>query len=74
MQFQFSSFADFLVMDGHGVYVWVSYAITFAALAAMALYPWLTRRRLQRELQHQQRIAQRRRKVKEGRQVVEETA
>lgn len=74
MQFQFSSFADFMAMDGHGIFVWVSYAITFSALAAMALYPLLTRRRLQRELQHQQRIAKRRRRMKEERQVVEETA
>jgi len=74
MQFQFTSFAEFMAMDGHGIYVWASYAITFAALAAMALFPQLARRRLQRELQHQQRIAKRRRKVKEERQVVEETA
>ncbi|GAA5442173.1 hypothetical protein Misp06_00342 [Microbulbifer sp. NBRC 101763] len=74
MEFQFSSFADFLAMDGHGIFVWISYAVTFAALAAMALYPRLARRRLQRELQHQQRISQRRQKVKAARQAVKEPA
>ncbi|WP_299947390.1 heme exporter protein CcmD [uncultured Microbulbifer sp.] len=74
MQFQFSSFADFLMMDGHGIYVWISYAVTFAALTALALYPWITRRRIQRELQRQQRIVQRRRKVTKERMAVVESA
>ncbi|GAB2883226.1 heme exporter protein CcmD [Microbulbifer echini] len=74
MQFQFSSFADFLAMDGHGIYVWISFAVTFIALAAMALYPRLARRHLQRELLNQQRIEQRRRKVKAQRTVVQENA
>lgn len=66
MEFQFASFADFLAMDGHGLYVWVAYGVTFAALIAMALYPSLRRRQLQRELQRQQRIQQRRRQVQQN--------
>ncbi|WKD50953.1 heme exporter protein CcmD [Microbulbifer spongiae] len=74
MQFQFSSFAEFLAMDGHGIYVWISYVVTFAALAALALYPRITRRRIQRELQRQQRIVQRRCKVNNERIAVVESA
>ncbi|WP_444890769.1 heme exporter protein CcmD [Microbulbifer sp. DLAB2-AA] len=74
MQFQFANFADFLAMDGHGIYVWISFAVTFAALAALALYPQLARRRLQRELLKQQRIAQRRRKAKAQQADMEEPA
>ena len=61
MQFQFASIADFLSMNGHGVYVWIAYGISFAAMAALAVQPGLRRRRMQRELARQQRIQQRRR-------------
>ncbi|WP_226647644.1 heme exporter protein CcmD [Microbulbifer variabilis] len=74
MQFQFANFAEFLAMDGHGIYVWVCFAATFAALAALALYPSLARRRLQRELHNQQRIAQRRRRAKTQQTDMEEPA
>ncbi|WP_444919450.1 heme exporter protein CcmD [Microbulbifer sp. CnH-101-G] len=74
MQFQFANFAEFLAMDGHGIYVWVSYAVTFAALAALALYPRLARRRLQRELHNQQRIEQRRRRARAQQADMEEPA
>ncbi|WP_323843874.1 heme exporter protein CcmD [Microbulbifer magnicolonia] len=66
MQFQFENIAEFLAMQGHGPYVWISYAVTFAVLAALAVYPPLRRRQLQRELQRQQRIQQRRRQVKQN--------
>ena len=60
MQFQFSSFADFLTMSGHGVYVWIAYGVSFAALALLALQPVVRRRQLQRDLVRLQRIQTRR--------------
>lgn len=60
MQFQFDGFADFLAMNGHGVYVWVAYAITFAAMSALVVQPLLRRRQLQNEVERQQRIQARR--------------
>ena len=62
MQFQFASFADFLAMDGHGIYVWIAYGISFAAMVALVIQPKLRRERLQREVARQQRIQQRRQK------------
>ncbi|WP_308367884.1 MULTISPECIES: heme exporter protein CcmD [unclassified Microbulbifer] len=66
MQFQFSGLADFLAMDGHGVYVWFCYGVTLLVLAGLAIQPALHRRRLQRELQRQRRIAEARRKRSEN--------
>ncbi|WP_444930473.1 heme exporter protein CcmD [Microbulbifer sp. SSSA002] len=63
MEFQFANLAEFLAMNGHGAYVWVSYAVTFLCLAAMAFYPFIARRGLQAELARQQKLAQRRRQV-----------
>lgn len=74
MEFQFAGLADFLLMDGHGVFVWIAYGATFAALVALALYPRLRRRQLQRELQRQQKIRRRRQQVKKARTSVAEPA
>ena len=60
MQFQFDSFADFLSMSGHGIYVWIAYGVSFAALAVLAIQPVVRRRQLQRDLARQQRIQSRR--------------
>lgn len=67
MQFQFSGLADFLAMDGHGVYVWFCYGVTLIVLAGLAIWPALHRRRLQRELQRQRRITEARRQRPENR-------
>lgn len=67
MHFQFASFADFLAMNGHGVYVWIAYGVSLAALAALVIQPRLRRRQLQRELARQQRIRQRRSEVEKSR-------
>jgi heme exporter protein D len=39
MKFQFESLNEFMVMSGHGPYVWASYAITFAALIYLLIRP-----------------------------------
>ncbi|MCQ4233329.1 heme exporter protein CcmD [Pseudomonas stutzeri] len=41
----FSSFADFIAMGNHGLYVWTSYGISLAVLILNAALPMLTRRR-----------------------------
>ncbi|ARS49480.1 heme exporter protein CcmD [Ectopseudomonas hydrolytica] len=41
----FSSFADFLAMGTHGVYVWSAYGISLAILALNVVLPILARRR-----------------------------
>ncbi|TLX55462.1 heme exporter protein CcmD [Stutzerimonas nosocomialis] len=41
----FSSFAEFVAMGNHGVYVWSSYGISLAVLALNVALPLLARRR-----------------------------
>ncbi|CAM5236157.1 MAG: heme exporter protein CcmD [Pseudomonas sp.] len=41
----FSSFADFIAMGNHGLYVWTSYGISLAVLILNAALPMLARRR-----------------------------
>lgn len=45
----FESFADFLAMGKHGLYVWMAYGVTFAIVVWNALQPFLQRRRLLKE-------------------------
>ena len=55
----FNSFAEFLAMGNHGVYVWSAYGISFAILLLNVVLPLMTRqryfkneaRRLRREAQ-----------------------
>jgi heme exporter protein D len=49
--FQFPDFQSFMWMDGHGPYVWGSYAITFLALALLVAEPLIQRKRFIREQQ-----------------------
>ena len=42
----FESFADFLAMGNHGLYVWLSYGLTAVVIAANIVLPVLQRRRL----------------------------
>ncbi|EWC42048.1 heme exporter protein CcmD [Pseudomonas stutzeri] len=41
----FSSFAEFIAMGNHGVYVWTSYGISLAVLILNVVLPVLARRR-----------------------------
>ncbi|MCF7202786.1 heme exporter protein CcmD [Pseudomonas oligotrophica] len=45
----FSSFADFIAMGNHGLYVWTSYGISLAVLLLNAALPLLARRRYLQE-------------------------
>lgn len=42
---QFDSLADFMSMQGHGVFVWSVYAITLVILVALTAAPLRKRRR-----------------------------
>jgi heme exporter protein D len=46
MQFQFESLEAFLMMNGHGVYVWACYLITFSVLTFLAISPLLQKKTL----------------------------
>ncbi|EGG93563.1 hypothetical protein IMCC1989_1073 [gamma proteobacterium IMCC1989] len=54
--FQFASVSDFLLMDGHGLYVWASYAITLLALVFLAISPSIQQRAFIIQQKRQQRI------------------
>lgn len=45
----FSSFAEFLAMGKHGLYVWTSFGITVAVLLLNVALPKLARRRYLQE-------------------------
>lgn len=51
MTFYFSSWADFLAMGGHGLYVWLSYGIFFATLGVLTWRSVRAPRRWRREQQ-----------------------
>ncbi|MFA5631507.1 MAG: heme exporter protein CcmD [Porticoccaceae bacterium] len=59
--FQFDSFADFMTMDGHGVYVWVSYLITLVVMVWLLVWPLVasrhTRKAVRRGAARQERFA-----------------
>ena len=42
---KFESFAAFIQMDGHGLYIWLAYGITFMVILANLWWPAAARRR-----------------------------
>ncbi|MGD9660606.1 MAG: heme exporter protein CcmD [Porticoccaceae bacterium] len=52
--FQFESLAELMSMEGHGVYVWASYAITFVVMAFMVVNPLLRARQTLKTVRLQQ--------------------
>ncbi|MFB1011844.1 MAG: heme exporter protein CcmD [Thiopseudomonas sp.] len=42
--FAFNSFAEFLAMGKHGLYVWLSFGITLAVMALNVALPWLAKK------------------------------
>jgi len=43
MQFQFESLEAFMLMKGHGPYVWACYAITFSVIVGLIVSPLVQR-------------------------------
>lgn len=56
----FSIWSEFFYMGGYAFYVWLSYGLTLAVLAAVVIAPWRRHRRLQQELLRRARRDQRR--------------
>ncbi len=56
----FNSFADFIAMDGHGLYVWLSYSIALVVIVFNVLSPILSKRQFiaeyKRRLKREQRL------------------
>ena len=45
----FESFTDFLAMGGHGLYVWLSYAIAMVVVALNLMAPLRTKKQIHKE-------------------------
>ncbi|TQV78242.1 heme exporter protein CcmD [Exilibacterium tricleocarpae] len=56
MEFQFTSLADFMMMSGHGPYVWSCYAVTALGLLYLVVAPLRKRRRFIAQQRRQQQI------------------
>lgn len=61
LQFQFDSLAQWLVMSGHGPYVWACYGAGLLVVVSLLVAPWLSSRRIQKQLfvQYQRQLAAR---------------
>ncbi|WP_461482132.1 heme exporter protein CcmD [Porticoccus sp.] len=55
MMFRFDSLQDFLLMGGHGPYVWSSYIISIAVMLWLVASPLRRRRKLLADVVRQQR-------------------
>lgn len=51
----FESWAEFLEMGGHGLYVWLCYGVGLFAMLCMGIAPKLQNKRVVNELMQQQR-------------------
>jgi heme exporter protein D len=52
----FQNFADFIVMDGHGIYVWTVFAISTVSILTLVLSPIRAKKQFfKQEYQHQLR-------------------
>ncbi|WP_249960779.1 heme exporter protein CcmD [Histophilus somni] len=50
----FQSWSDFFYMGGHGLYVWLSYGISFLAIVGLGLQNIYLRKALFKEIQREQ--------------------
>ncbi|BFT29420.1 heme exporter protein CcmD [Alteromonas sp. D210916BOD_24] len=62
---QFESFSDFINMGGYAFYVWLSFGITFASMAVIALQSYVKQRWLLKAVVSEQA---RRARIKKARQ------
>ncbi|WP_345415398.1 heme exporter protein CcmD [Halioxenophilus aromaticivorans] len=58
MNFQFNSLSDFILMAGHGPYVWVCYLVTAVALGYLLISPVMAKSQFLKSLARQERLAQ----------------
>ncbi|MBM95014.1 MAG: heme exporter protein CcmD [Oceanospirillaceae bacterium] len=52
---EFNSFAEFLAMGRHGLYVWLSYGITAVIVVINVILPMMQRRRFLKEQRQRMR-------------------
>ena len=52
----FSSWADFLNMDGHGLYVWSAYGVALVVISYNIIAPIRHKRRLKAQVRRQVRL------------------
>jgi len=62
---QFESLADFINMGGYAFYVWLSFGVTFAAMAIIAIQSFIKHRNLLRQVVVEQ---ERKARIKQARQ------
>ena len=43
---QFSTWIEFIEMGGHGLYVWLSFAIAIGVISINVLQPWMSPKKL----------------------------
>ena len=49
---QFDTWVEFIDMGGHGLYVWLSFAIAAGVISINLLQPWMAQKKLLESLQH----------------------
>jgi len=54
----FDSFSEFIRMGGHGPFVWISYGIATLIVAHNFISPMMTRKKVIKDIQRQQRREQ----------------
>ncbi|MFT5481544.1 MAG: heme exporter protein D [Halieaceae bacterium] len=53
----FETFCDFLLMDGHGFYVWTTYSIAAVVLMVLVYSPVIRKRSILKQVALQQRAS-----------------
>jgi len=49
MKFQFENWSDFLLMDGHGVYVWIAAMVTILIMSWLIISPLMSLRQFKKD-------------------------
>jgi heme exporter protein D len=60
---QFSTFAEFIAMDGHGFYVWLSYGVSLTLLTLLVFFSITKNKNIINQIQRRQ---QREEKLKQA--------
>jgi heme exporter protein D len=68
---QFESFADFLAMGGYAFYVWLSFGVTFVAMAIVAVQSFIKHRGLLKQVVVEK---ERKARIKKARQQQQDSA
>lgn len=55
----FENFSELLLMSGHGVFVWSSYAIVFIGLSALVIYPLIKKQKTLKAIKQRSLFEQR---------------